>query len=200
MSTAHLRPLQRNDLDNIMPWVNDPDIVGNFQHFNRTMSREEEKQYLEKLLSSPTDKVFAVEAEDGTYLGNIGLHQIYLPSRNARFAIILGRKDYWGQGYAQSAIPQLLKVAFDDVGLHKVWGIHFQENKKAAHLYEKLGFRTEGLLREEYFQRGEYHTMVRIAMLEGEYQKRYGIGREEKIELGKESERGSKVNSAGAQL
>lgn len=170
MVQAKLRPLQLSDLDKVMTWVNDPEIVGNFQHFNRTISREEEQQYLERILASPTDKVYAIETEGGEYLGNVGLHQIYLPSRNARFSIIIGNREHWGQGYAQKAIEQLLEIAFNQMGLHKVWGIVFEENEKNKHIYlDKLGFKVEGVLKEEYFHKGKYHTMLRIAMLEDEY-------------------------------
>lgn len=170
MPTAKLRPLELSDLDGIMAWVNEPEIVGNFQHFNRIISREEEEQYLERLLASETDRVYAIETESGEYLGNIGLHQIHWPSRNARFAIIIGRKEEWGKGYAQNAIEQLLKIAFEEMKLHKVWGLVFQENIKAQHVYvDKCGFKVEGVLREEYLHQRVYHNMLRIAMLENEY-------------------------------
>ena len=76
---ATLRPLEMNDLDNMMQWVNDPDVIGNFANFKMPISRDDERKYLENMLASDTDKAFAVENGDGEYLGNVGIHQIYWP-------------------------------------------------------------------------------------------------------------------------
>lgn len=169
---AMLRPLSIDDLDNVMTWVNDPEIIGNFQNFSLPITRDNEKVFLERLLASDTDKVFALENEEGTYLGNIGLHQIHWPSRNGRLAIVIGNKDYQGKGYAQSAIGKALDLAFDQYGLHKVWLVVFEQNEKARHVYQKCGFREEGLLKDEYFHRGRFHTMIRMAVLEDEFRQK----------------------------
>jgi len=81
MATAKIRPLVMEDLDHMMTWVNDDEIVGNFANFTRPISRDQERQYLERIIDSKTDKAFAIEAEDGSYLGNIGVYDIHWPSR-----------------------------------------------------------------------------------------------------------------------
>lgn len=172
-----LRPLTIDDLDKVMEWVNDPEVVGNLANFTTPISRDEEKKYLERLLASQNDKVFAIEdATDGfdTYIGNIGLHEIHWPTRKARLGIIIGKKEFWGHGYAQAATKQVLRLAFDQYNLHKVWLLALEDNEKTKHLNEKLGFKPEGVLRDEYFLKGRYHNMVRMSMLEDEYRKLYG--------------------------
>ena len=166
---AKLRPLEMNDLDNVMSWVNNPDVIGNFQNFKMPISRANEAKYLETLLASENDKVFAIEAEDGKYIGDIGIHQIHWPSRNGRIALIIGNKDYWGKGYAQSAMQEIERLGFEQYNLHKLWLIVWEENKKARHIYQKAGFKEEGVLRDEYFHNGKFHNMIRMSMLENEY-------------------------------
>jgi RimJ/RimL family protein N-acetyltransferase len=166
---AKLRPLEMNDLDNMMTWVNDPTVIGNFQNFKMPISRDDEAKYLEKLLASEIDKTFAVEAEDGKYIGNIGINQIHWPSRNARLSLIIGNKNYWGKGYAQSALQEVIRLSFDHYNLHKLWLIVWEENKKAQHIYKKVGFQEEGVLRDEYFHKGVFHNMIRMSILENEY-------------------------------
>lgn len=166
---ANLRPLETSDLDNMMTWVNDSEIIGNFANFNHPISREEEAKFLENILASDKDKSFAIETEKGVYLGNGGIHQIHWPSRNGRLSLIIGNKDYWNQGYGKSAINGLLDLAFNQYNLHKVWLLSFESNKKNIHIYNKLGFQKEGIMREEYFHKGKYHNMVKMSMLENEY-------------------------------
>ena len=59
----------------------------------------------------------------------------------------------------------LVDYAFKKLGLHKVYLMHWKENKKAEHLYNKLGFKTEGVLKDEYFWQGRYHDMVRMSII-----------------------------------
>lgn len=81
---ARLRPLSLDDLENIMLWINDSEVIGKFAAFAVPKTRIEEKRYLQKLLASKTEKVFAIESENGKYLGNIGLHEIDLKDKIAR--------------------------------------------------------------------------------------------------------------------
>lgn len=171
MAHAKLRPLAMSDLDNLMTWVNDPDVVGNFANFKLPISREKEQQYLETILASETDKAFAIENENGEYLGHIGLHQIHWPTRSSRLAAIVAKKDQRNKGYGQSAINEILRLAFEEYNLHKVWLVVFEENELARHVYRKCGFVEEGILRDEYYHRGRYHHMVRMSILAQDFLK-----------------------------
>lgn len=168
--TVRLRPLAVEDVDNIMLWINDPEVTRNFARFDHVFSREEEQAYVEKMLASEADKVFSVESGDGTYCGQAGLHQIYWPSRNARAALVI-RREMSGRGLGQAALRELLRIAFEEVKLHKVWLVVFRSNEKGRHIYEKCGFRVEGFLRDEYFHRAAFHDMVRMAILEDEWRR-----------------------------
>lgn len=172
MAEITLRPLELSDLEHIMGWVNDPDIVSNFGWFGKPVSREEEQQYLGRLLASPTDKMYSAFV-DGAYLGQCGLHEIDWRNQNGRLSIIVGNKERWGKGYAPQIIDALLDKAFNGLHLHKVWAMFLEQNKKNYHLFvEKCGFQIEGTLRQEYHRHGAYHDMVRIAMLEDGYVER----------------------------
>ncbi len=162
------------DVDNLMTWVNDSEVTGKFANFGQKFTREQEHAYIERILRSTTDKVFAIEDEQGTYLGNIGIHEIYWPSRVGKMALIMGNKQERGKGHAQRAIQELFRYAFEEAKLHKLWLIAFEDNKRALHIYQKVGFIEEGRLREEYILNGTYHTMVRMSILEREYFERRG--------------------------
>jgi RimJ/RimL family protein N-acetyltransferase len=177
---VRLRPLALTDVDHMMTWVNDPAIVGNFATFSgRAFTRDEELAYIERMMRSDVDRVFAIEtSDDGRYLGNVGVHQIHWPSRVGRLACIIGARGDMGKGYGSAAIRALLDHAFHDMRLHKVFLICFRENTRAQAIYHRIGFVDEGLLREEYFHEGTWHDMVRMAILEREWpQRAASIGR-----------------------
>jgi RimJ/RimL family protein N-acetyltransferase len=164
-----LRPLAESDVDSIMTWVNDPEIVGNLAAFSgQAFSREDELQWIRRTLAS-TDRVFSIVAEDGRYLGQIGIHQIHARSRVARLGCVIASRGEMGKGYGSSAVRAALRVGFGDLGLHKLWLMVFRHNERGRRLYGRLGFVEEGTLREEYFHEGAWHDMVRMSMLAHEH-------------------------------
>ena len=171
MSSVRLRPLALSDVDNMMTWVNDPEIIGNFSAFaGHAFTREEETAYVERLLRSETDRVFAIErVPDGEYLGNVGIHQIHWPSKVGRLACIVAARSEMGKGYGSAAIRAVLDWAFGEAGLHKVWLMCFRTNTRAQGIYRRIGFVDEGVLREEYFHQGGWQDMVRMSVLAREW-------------------------------
>ncbi|MBQ8093486.1 MAG: GNAT family N-acetyltransferase [Clostridia bacterium] len=60
----------------------------------------------------------------------------------------LGRP-FWGQGIMPEALRELLRHAFEDLGMHQVWCGYYEGNTKSKRAQEKAGFRfrhkSEGL-------------------------------------------------------
>jgi RimJ/RimL family protein N-acetyltransferase len=171
-NTVSLRPLTVNDIDDIMAWVNDPDVTKNFAAVGKQISREDELRWLETTLADPNERLFAIEL-DGRYIGNAGIHKIYWPAKNGRLGIVIGDRNVHGRGVGTEALRQLCAVGFSDLlGLHKLWLMHYMSNQRMAHIAQKLGFVSEGVLRDEYFHRGDWHDMVRWSLLQGEFSER----------------------------
>lgn len=170
MAEILLKPTTLADIDNIMTWVNDPEIAEYFASLGN-ITREQETIYLEKMLASGNDRFYSVFI-DGIYAGQCSLNQIYWPARNARLFIVL-KKEFHGRGLAREAIAAILQIAFEELKLNKVWLIVREENKKGRHIYRKAGFETEGVLREEYYVKSAFINMVRMAILAKEYRQWY---------------------------
>ena len=58
-------------------------------------------------------------------------------------------KPFWGQGLIPEAAKEMLRHAFEDLGMRKVWAGYYEGNVKSKRVQEKCGFRflwkTEGL-------------------------------------------------------
>jgi len=172
MSTPHiqLRRTTMADLPNIMSWVNDKEVTAYFA-WGKQVTIEEEKRYLEKLLTSKNDRVYSIILGN-QYIGQCSINTIYWQAGNGRIFIAL-KKDAQGNGYAKRAIATLLKTGFENLKLHKLWLIVREDNFRGLHIYQNCGFRLEGLLREEYFVQDKYLNMVRMAITEEEYRQFY---------------------------
>ena len=171
MSLVRLRPLAESDVDHILGWVNDPEIVGNIAAFaGHAFTREQELAYIRRTMASTGDVVWSIEeAAGGRYLGQTGLHQLHERSRVARLACIIADRGDMGRGYGSAAIRAVLAHAFGPMGLHKVWLMVFATNARGRRTYGRLGFVVEGVLREEYFHQGGWHDMVRMSLLAREW-------------------------------
>ena len=106
---VNLRALEPADLDSIMQWVNDREVTKWLAGFVWPVSRKSEEEWLARATKAdnPNDRVLVVEAKDGVYIGQVGLHQIDYTSGVAELGIVLGRKNYWGKGYGTDAIRTL---------------------------------------------------------------------------------------------
>ena len=163
---AVLKPLSLDYLDEIMAWINNPEVTSRFAWFRPNVTRDEEKKFIQSQMASKKDRAFAIETEEGKYLGDISLHEIDWNAKKARMSILIADKEQRGKGYGESAIKKLLSVAFNEMKLHKVWLVVFEENENARGLYRKCGFQEEGILKDEYFVKGKYHNMVRMAIIQ----------------------------------
>lgn len=166
-----LRAVEEGDVDHILSWVNDKEIVGNLAAFaGKPLTRDDELAWIRKVRASPDERVFTVlESSSGRYLGQVGLHQIYWRSRVARAAAIIAAREDMGRGFGSAAIASLLDVAFGELQLHKVWLMSFERNTRARRTWNRLGFIEEGILRDEYFHEGAWHNMVRMGLLAQEW-------------------------------
>ena len=109
--TLVIRPLTIKDVDHIMTWVNDPEVVKNLQHFNKRFTRADEVAWAERSIKSTHDAVFSFFTPAGEYVGQAGIHQIAWENKLGRLSLII-KREQWGKGYAQQIVPMLLRHAF----------------------------------------------------------------------------------------
>ena len=63
----------------------------------------------------------------------------------------------------------ILQYAFIDLHMERVTIDHFEKNKVAATLYESIGFKNEGLMRNAGKKDGKYVNLQLKSMLRAEY-------------------------------
>ena len=79
-----------------------------------------------------------------------------------------------GNRYGTEAIKWCLEWAFQSAGMHRVGVRAFGWNERARKLYEKIGFKQEGISREQLFYRGRWWDDYQFGMLVDEWEQLYG--------------------------
>ena len=82
---------------------------------------------------------------------------------------MIGDHDYWSHGYGTDAITTLLRYAFDEMNLHRVWLEVLDDNTRGIACYRKCGFVEEGRKRQDRYRSGSYHDTLVMGVLEDEF-------------------------------
>ena len=171
---VRLRGYEMSDLDTVMQWINDEEVTqflgGGMLSY--PVSSIAERNYIEKfgMSESATEKTFAIETlADNRFIGAINFHAINWIDRHSELGIMIGDKQCWGRGYGTDAMRVLMRLAFDNLNLHRLWLRVYDFNVRAIALYERCGFKREGILREHRQFRGRFHDTIVMGILESEY-------------------------------
>ncbi|KAK6430126.1 hypothetical protein LTR95_013723 [Oleoguttula sp. CCFEE 5521] len=95
---------------------------------------------------------------------------------------------YQGQGYGSEAILWSLEFAFRHAGMHRVGIGAMSYNTGAVRLYERLGFKPEGRIRDFFWHDGQFWDAIESGILEREWWERYGgRGKQGEVKAGGEA-------------
>jgi RimJ/RimL family protein N-acetyltransferase len=112
--------------------------------------------------------------ESGEVIGDCSLAQVSGEHRQAELGYIFN-PGHHGRGYATEAARELLRLAFGELGFHRVFGRIEPRNTASARVLERLGMRQEAHLVENEFVKGEWQSEAVYAILAREW--REGVGR-----------------------
>lgn len=98
----------------------------------------------------------------GRYVGEIVLNELDDDNLSCNLRIALIRP---GKGYGSEAIRLVLDHVFATTPLHRVSLGVYAFNERALHVYEKCGFRREGVSRDALLWEGSFHDEIRMAVL-----------------------------------
>ena len=108
--------------------------------------------------------------EDDQLIGFVALFSIEWSNAAGTVAIGIGEPDYRDRGYGTDAMRTILRYAFDELSLHRVGLDVNGNNPRAIHVYEKIGFRHEGVRREAIHRDGQRIDRIYMGILRNEWE------------------------------
>lgn len=136
-----LRPWEESDASHLYQHASDPN-VGPIAGWPPHTSIENSRQIIQNVFSKP--ETFAIVLKEaGLPVGCMALHfHSYLAEKDdeAELGYWVGRS-YWGEGIATEAGKEMLRHAFLDLGLNRVWCGYLDGNDRSRRVQEKLGFK-----------------------------------------------------------
>ena len=136
-----LRRWQESDAEILYGYASDP-AVGPPAGWPPHTSVENSREIIKSVLSRP--ETYAVCLPSGEPIGSIGLHLKGSTDMTDREdECELGywiAKPFWGQGLIPEAACEILRYAFEKLGMRAVWCGYYDGNEKSKRVQEKLGF------------------------------------------------------------
>lgn len=133
-------------------WLRDVDVVGTLnlpRYVSGAVTDAEIAEYCRRLMASPDVLYFAIEVDGDGFAGTAKAGPIDRYAGTADIGIMIGRKDLWGRGLASETIALIARHLFDTVGLRKLTAGSMANNPAMVRVFEKLGFRKEGVFRAQ---------------------------------------------------
>lgn len=165
-----LRKLKVKDAKFMYEWMTDYECNRNFRFDPQKITLKSCENFIETSIQDKENLNLAIVNENDEYLGTISLKNINYNDLNAEYAISV-RKNFHGTGVAKDATLEVLKYAFEELKLNKVYLNVLSENIRAIKFYEKIGFTYEGEFKKHLRINSEYKDLKWYGFLKEDYRK-----------------------------
>jgi UDP-4-amino-4,6-dideoxy-N-acetyl-beta-L-altrosamine N-acetyltransferase len=162
---SRIRSMIHADLALVLAWRNHPDIR-RYMYTQHEITLAEHQDWFERCLPDPRKHLLIFEFNQQP-LGFVSFGE----------AEVGGIAD-WGfyvapdapKGSGQQLGYAALTYAFTELKLHKINGEALAYNQRSIDFHRKLGFRDEGILRDQHFDGHKYHHVICFGLLCDEWQ------------------------------
>jgi RimJ/RimL family protein N-acetyltransferase len=167
-----LRPLKRSDQVAIQKYANDWHVARYLPLMPFPYTLDHARQWINTTHRAARNKT---EYDLGIHLtgkdeiiGMVSLMNLNWKSRNAELGYWMARK-YWGKGYMREAISLILRYAFKELRLVRVYAVVLDTNIPSVKVLERVGFTREGTWRKADKFAGRWHDVFGYGILKEEF-------------------------------
>lgn len=167
-------PLRYEDRFSIMKWRNEQ-----IYHLRqaRPLTEDDQQRYFDnvvsKLYDNPKpDQILFSYLEKGVCIGYGGLVHINWIDRNGEISFIMDTQleaEHFAEHWS-NYLTMLKAVAFDDLGLHKIYTYAFDLRPHLYTMLEANGYKREATLKEHCLFNGEYKDVVLHSLWNDRYE------------------------------
>ncbi|TKY51186.1 N-acetyltransferase p20 [Spatholobus suberectus] len=171
LTQISLRPINLDDLDDLMLWTTDK-RVARYCTWEPYTSKEDGINFIQNIASKSL--WFRAICLNNRAIGCVDLFSCSgkgkSRDKSAELGYALGSR-YWGKGIATHVVKQVVKAAFSEFPhLGRVEALVDVENVGSQRVLEKAGFQREGVLRKYVIIKGKSRDMVMFSVLSNDPQ------------------------------
>ncbi|MBE5867387.1 MAG: GNAT family N-acetyltransferase [Lachnospiraceae bacterium] len=161
----YLRLMREEDTEDIVRWRNSDAVRQRFIY--RGIFTEETHRNWIRTMVEPGKVVQAMICESATdkAVGSVYIRDIDRTHSKGEYGIFIGEDSARGRGIGTAAARLMIRYAFEELGLHRLFLRVLADNVQAISSYEKAGFQREAYLREDVFLDGKYQDVILMAII-----------------------------------
>ena len=163
--TVNLRVMEKEDFPLFAEWANKPEVFGEYNPLFQVS-----KTQAEKMFEGPhEEKPFIIEKKDGSKIGFIThFYVLHVAGRQLEIGYSLVPSER-GKGYCTEATQLMVDYLFLSKDTMRIQAQTDPRNVASQKVLEKVGFKKEGILRKNFFMRGEWRDAYIYSILREEW-------------------------------
>lgn len=164
MTTITITKHLAKDIPYRVKWLNNPKVnkyIGDT--ISQTTTLAKQKKWFANYQKDKNKHFFTI-CDGNKPIGFMGLSNINKQNKNADLFIAIGDDDYRGKGYGKEAMKWLIAYGFNKLKLHKINLGVIKDNTASVKLYQKLGFKIEGEMKDEVYYKRKYYHFLSMAI------------------------------------
>lgn len=170
----NISEISKYDMETIYKWFSNTEFLRYYDYYPPVpLNKEEVDKVFNDYENSNKSKVFAVRL-DSAIIGLAGFDDIIEENQVATLFIGLGNESERGKGYGSEAMRLLLEYGFNRLSFHRIQLNVLEFNQGAIALYEKHGFKKEGIFREFVLRDSKRYNLLLYGLLRNEWIKNRG--------------------------
>lgn len=159
-----VRPMTRDDLKLVLAWRNHPE-VRRYMYTQHEIDMEEHQRWFDRTVKDPR-KHLLLYGYDEHPLGFVNF-SVVRDGGIAEWGFYTSPEAPKGSGRKLGWLA--LEYAFERLDFHKVCGETLGGNERSIRMHSLLGFKQEGVMRDQYFDGEQYHHVVCFGLLRSEW-------------------------------
>jgi UDP-4-amino-4,6-dideoxy-N-acetyl-beta-L-altrosamine N-acetyltransferase len=160
-----VRSMHKDDLDMVLAWRNHPE-VRRFMLTQHQITQAEHTQWFMRVSKDRTRRLLIIQ-EQGFPIGCVQFCELE-PGGVADWGFYARPDAAKGTGSKLGATA--LNYAFGQLKLQKVCAQVIDTNQASIRFHERLGFKNEGVLRDQKRMNNQYQTLISFGLLAHEWQ------------------------------
>lgn len=161
-----LRTIEMSDKMNLAQLANNINIWNNVRdEFPHPYTEKDAESFIHLCKTAKNAAKFAIDW-NGQFVGMIGLifPQALNYSKSAELGYWIG-EPFWGKGIGTKALSEIVKYAFEERDLKRVFANVLDYNKASMKMLEKCGFEFEGIGKSASLKNDQFFDEYRYAIV-----------------------------------
>jgi RimJ/RimL family protein N-acetyltransferase len=171
-----LRPVRVEDLSEVQDAAGRREVADTMISIRHPFTQADATRYVGSRIAAMEQArgvAFTLRTHASAFVGFAELRDIEREHALAELSFWLA-VDCWGRGYMAEALAAILRNAFRDLDLNRVYAHHMVRNPASGRVLSRLGFQVEGRLRQRVRKWGRFEDVVLQALLRSEWSEKAG--------------------------